>query len=156
MNTTSAQEPSIKNHLREEMIAAMKAKEKLKLETVRMAIAAIKQIEIDERIELNDLQSIQVLNKLVKQRAEAIPQYLQVGRPELAEKEQQEIAILTFFLPTQLSPDEVEKYIENVFQKLNPAGIKDMGKIMNELKAELEGRADMAEISKLVKSKLSR
>jgi uncharacterized protein YqeY len=153
MNTTV--DSPIKESLKSAMKEAMKAKEKLKLETVRMALAAIKQIEIDDRIDLSDIQVIQVLTKLIKQRTEAIAQYIQAGRTELAEKEKQEIVILTQFLPRQLSADEVKTYIDAAFAEITPSGMKDMGKVMNVLKPQLEGKADLAEVSKLVKAKLT-
>lgn len=137
------------------MKEAMRQKEKEKLTTIRMAMSALKQIEVDERIELDDARVISVLDKLIKQRKESAKQYEEASRPELAEKEQREIEILQSFLPAPLSEEEIEQLMTAAIDEVSAESMKDMGKVMAILKPKLQGKADMGSVSKLIKSKLS-
>ena len=152
----SSQEPSaIASRLDAEIKTAMKKKDKSLLTTLRMAKSAIKQIEIDERRTLSDADVLTVLNRLIKQRQESIKQYQDGGRPELAEQEQAEITILQTFLPKQLSSEEIDSGIKATITELNAESIKDMGKVMQALKTKWVGQADMALVSKQVKTLLT-
>lgn len=130
---------------------AMRAQAKERLSTLRMATSAFKQKEVDERIELNDAQIVDILVKMIKQRKESVTQYLAAGRQELADKEQVEIGVLEEFLPQQLSGADVETAVKEVMTALNATSVKDMGKVMAELKTKLAGRADMAVVGQKVK-----
>lgn len=135
---------------------AMRAKDKDRLGTIRMALAAIKQKEVDERVELSDTQILDILNKMVKQRLDAAKQYQDAGRTELQEKELLEISHIEAFLPEKLSDTEIDQFIKEEIATLGgEASMKDMGKIMAQLKTKVAGRADMSEISKKIKEQLS-
>ncbi len=134
---------------------AMRSQAKERLATLRMATAAFKQKEVDERIELNDAQIVDILVKMIKQRKESVAQYLNAGRQELADKEQAEIKVLEEFLPQQLSETEIEAAVKHVIVSLSAASIKDMGKVMAVLKEQLAGKADMAVVGQKVKQLLS-
>ena len=146
---------SLKEQLKNAQKNAMKAKEKLSLGTIRMVMAAIKQIEVDERRELEDSEILSVLTKMVKQRKDSQAQFEAAGRPELAEKEASEIEVLQDFLPQALSEQEVIDCIQNAIKAINATGMQDMGKVMAAVKPELTGRADMGKVSGLVKQQLS-
>lgn len=148
-------EQSLKARIKDEMKLAMKAKEKLRLATIRLIQAEIKRIEVDERIEIDDERLIAVLDKMCKQRRDSIKQYEDAGRSELAEQEANEIAIIQDFLPTQLSEAELSKLIDSAITSSGAESMKDMGKVMGALKPQLQGRADMGEVSKMIKSALS-
>jgi len=141
--------------LQESMKAAMRSKQKDRLGVIRLVIAAIKQREIDERIRLNDEQVLAVMNKMIKQRRESISQYQAANRNELAEKEAQEITVIEEFLPAALPEQEVDQLIADTINALNASSMKDMGNVMNQLQTKLQGRTDMAQVSKKVKAKLS-
>ncbi len=145
---------SIKDRLAEDVKAAMRAREKEKLATLRMASAAIKQREIDERIELDDSQTMAVVEKMIKQRREAAEQFDKGDRAELAAKERAEIEVLSVYLPEQLSESEVEAAVAKAIEATGAAGPKDMGKVMGQLKGALQGRADMKQVSEIVRAKL--
>lgn len=145
----------IKSRVQEDMKSAMRSKETLRLGTIRLLLSAIKQKEIDEQVTLNDDAIMSVINKMIKQRRESIEQFRNGNRPELAEKEEQEIAILTVYLPAQLSAAEVEKCVIEAIQTTGAKSIKDMGAIMGQLRPKLQGRADMTQVSALIKSKLN-
>lgn len=134
---------------------AMRAKDKLRLGAIRMVLAAIKQREVDERIELTDADITSVLVKLVKQRKDSEAQYRSAGREDLAEIEANEIKVLENFLPKPLSEEEILALIEKAIADCGASGMQDMGKVMGLIKAEAEGRADMGKISGLIKQKLS-
>lgn len=134
---------------------AMRAKDKLRLGTIRMALAAIKQREIDERIELNDGDVLALLTKMVKQRNDAASQFEQANRQDLADNEKAEIAILQTFLPQPLSADELDSLVEQAIAETGAAGMQDMGKVMGWLKPKVQGRADMGPLSGQIKNKLS-
>ena len=132
----------------------MRAKDKVRLGTIRMALAAIKQIEVDNRETLNDDQAIAVLTKMVKQRRDSIAQYEAAGRNELAEAEAGEIRVLETFLPKPLSEEEVAELVDATIQAVGASSMADMGKVMGALKPKVQGRADMASIGALIKAKL--
>lgn len=152
----SALKPSaLKQAIMEAVKEAMRSQAKERLATLRMATAAFKQKEVDERIELNDAQIVDILVKMIKQRKESVAQYLNAGRQELADKEQAEIKVLEEFLPQQLSETEIEAAVKHVIVSLSAASIKDMGKVMAVLKEQLAGKADMAVVGQKVKQLLS-
>lgn len=134
---------------------AMRAKDKLRLTTIRMVMAAIKQREVDERIELGEEDIIAILTKMVKQRKDSKAQYEDAGRPELAETEAAEIKVIEAFLPKPLSEEEVTSLIANAISATGAAGMQDMGKVMAELKPNITGRADMGKVSGLVRTQLN-
>jgi hypothetical protein len=136
------------------MKTAMRAAQKERLGTVRMILAGIKQREVDERVSLDDSQVLAVIDKMVKQRKESIALFETGGRADLVAKEKAEIALLQEYLPTQLSPAEIEALISAAIAKTGAASIKDMGKVMGALKSELAGRADMGAVSARIKQKL--
>ncbi len=143
------------DNLREEQKLAMKAKDKARLGTIRLALSAIKQREVDEKITLTDDDIVAVLTKMVKQRRDSVSQYEAANRLDLAEVEQAEITILEEFMPQPLSEDEVAALIDNAIAESSPAGMQDMGKVMAILKPQIQGRADMGKVSGLVRAKLA-
>lgn len=151
----SADTSSLKSRLQESVKEAMRAKNKERLGTIRLIMAAIKQREVDERIELDDTQIISVLDKMLKQRRESITQFEAGNRPDLAEKEAAEITILSEFMPTPLSDAEIDQLIDDAVKSTGAAGIKDMGKVMGLLQAKLKGRADMGAVSAKIKARLN-
>jgi uncharacterized protein YqeY len=145
---------SLKARLKEQQILAMRAKNKIRLGTIRMLLAAIKQIEIDNRVELNDDEVTAVVIKSVKQRKDSISQFEKANRIDLADIEKAELAILQEFLPQALTSDEVKTLIEQAIASSEASGMQDMGKVMGVLKKDIQGRADMAEVSALVRASL--
>lgn len=145
----------LKSHIMNDIKVAMKAKEMQKLGTLRMLTAAIKQREVDERIELDDASILAVVEKMIKQRKDAATQYQDAGREELAEKEIFEISILSQYLPLPLSPEELDALITSAISESGAESMRDMGKVMAVLKDKAQGRADMSEVSQIIKSKLS-
>jgi len=145
---------SLKQQINDQVKQAMKGGDKARLKVLRMLTAAIKQKEIDERIELDDAEVLAVIDKQVKQRRESIEQYTAGGRPELAEAEQAEIDILSDFLPEQLSEEELEAMIVAAIAATGAESMADMGKVMGQLKPRVQGRADMKQVSAAVRSKL--
>lgn len=146
---------SLKEQIVAEMKSAMKAGEKDRLGTIRLILSAVKQVEVDTRTELNDQDLIEILDKMAKQRRESIGQFEQAGRNDLADKEKSELAIIADYLPQALSDDEVSQLIEQAINKTSAASMKDMGAVMAILKPQMQGRADMSQVSKLIKAKLS-
>ena len=146
---------ALKEQLTAAMKDAMRAKEKARLGVFRMALSAIKQIEVDERIEPDDARVLALLDKLIKQRKDSATQYRDAGRPELAETEEAEILALQEFLPAQLSDDEIDALIDDAISQTGAAGMQDMGKVMGAVKAAAQGQADMGKVSALVKAKLA-
>lgn len=146
---------SLKNTITESIKTAMKAKEMDKIKVLRGVQAAIKQIEIDKQIELDDTGVLEILQKQIKQRQESLAIYKDNDRLDLAEKEQFELDVIGEFLPTPLSEDELIAIINTVKAELNASSMADMGKVMNAVKAQTVGRADPANVSKLVKAALS-
>ena len=146
---------SLKARIQEDVKAAMRAGEKERLATLRLISAAIKQREVDERIELDDVQTLAVIEKMVKQRRESIVQFEAGNRADLVAKENAELVILQAYLPTQLSETEVDALITAAIAATGAASIKDMGKVVGILKPKLQGRADMGKVSALVKAQLA-
>jgi uncharacterized protein YqeY len=146
---------NLKNKITDDMKAAMRAKETARLGTVRLLLAAMKQKEVDERIELQDSDVLQIIEKMVKQRRESIAQFEKAARQDLADVEKAEITVLQAYLPQQLSDAEVAEAVAAAIQETGAAGPKDMGKVMGLLKSKLAGRTDMGKLSGLVKSKLA-
>jgi uncharacterized protein YqeY len=133
----------------------MRARDAARLSTLRLASAAIKQREVDERVELGDAEVLAILEKMIKQRRESIAQFEKASRQDLADQEKAEIAVLEAYLPQKLSEAEIQREISSVISETGASGAKDMGKVMAALKARLAGRADMGMVSGLVKAKLS-
>jgi hypothetical protein len=137
------------------MKAAMRAKEPARLSAIRLILAAIKQKEVDERVELTDADVVGVLEKMVKQRRESIAQFEKAARTDLAEAEKFELGVLTGYLPQQIGEAELQQEIQKAVSESGASGVKDMGKVMALLKPRLAGRADMGRVSGLVKARLS-
>jgi uncharacterized protein YqeY len=146
---------SLKARITEDMKAAMKAKETARLGAIRLLMAAMKQREVDDRIELDDAGIVAVIEKMLKQRKDSITQYEAAGRQDLADAEKAEVQVLTAYMPAGLSPDEVTAIVAAAVTASGATGPADMGKVMAVVKPQIAGRADMAEVSKLVKAKLS-
>jgi len=146
---------SLKNRIGEDMKAAMRAREADRLSAIRMLLAAIKQKEVDERIELDDAQVTAVVDKLCKQRRDSIEQYEQAGRQDLADRERAEIEVLSAYLPKQASEAEVTAEIDAAIAAVGAAGPQDMGKVMGVLKQKLAGRADLSAVSGRVRERLA-
>jgi uncharacterized protein YqeY len=137
------------------MKAAMRARDAARLSAIRLLLAAIKQKEVDERVELSDADVLAVLEKMIKQRRESIAQYEKASRTDLVEAEKFELGVLSAYLPQQLGEAEIRKEIDAAVAESGASGIKDMGKIMALLKSRLAGKADMGKVSALVKTRLS-
>ncbi len=146
---------SLKEQIVAEMKSAMKAGEKERLGTIRLILSAVKQVEVDTRAELNDQDLIGILDKMAKQRRESMDQFGQAGRNDLADKEKSELAIIANYLPQALSEDEISQLIEQAVSQTSASSMKDMGAVMAILKPQMQGRADMSQVSKLIKAKLS-
>ncbi|MBY3788911.1 GatB/YqeY domain-containing protein [Photobacterium carnosum] len=140
--------------LKGEQIAAMKARNKPRLGAIRLVLSAIKQREVDERIILSDDDVLAVLTKMVKQRRDSVAQYEAAGRQDLADIEHAEISVLAEFMPQPLSEDEVSALLDDAITATGAVNMQDMGKVMGVLKPQIQGRADMGIVSKLVKIKL--
>ncbi|MGY5652197.1 GatB/YqeY domain-containing protein [Vibrio cincinnatiensis] len=140
--------------LKEEQKLAMKAKDKARLGTIRLALSAIKQREVDEQITLNDDDIIAVLTKMVKQRRDSVAQYEAANRQDLADVETAEITVLEEFMPQPLTEEEIKAFIEDAMTESEASGMQDMGKVMVILKPQIQGRADMGKVSGLVRAKL--
>ena len=145
----------LKKRITDDMKSAMKAKDRQALKAVRMILEAIKQKEIDERIELNDAQVMTVIQKMVKQRKDSISQFSDAGRSDLVEIEEAELEIINNYMPEQLSDEEVASVVDKAINDSGANSMKDMGKLMGMLKSQLQGKADMSLVSQLIKSKLS-
>jgi uncharacterized protein YqeY len=137
------------------MKAAMKARDKERLSTIRLIQAEFKRIEVDERVEIDDARALTVLDKMVKQRRDSAQQYTDAGREELAAQENAEIAVLQEFLPAQLSEAELVELIDQAITSTGASGMQAMGPVMGQLKPKVAGRADMGAVSKLVKQRLT-
>ncbi len=147
---------TLKEKLSDDMKAAMRAKESEKLATIRLINAAIKQREVDERIELGDDQVLSVIEKMIKQRKDSITQFEAGGRQDLADKEKAEISVLAAYMPAQMSEAEVQAAVLAAVQQTAAGGPQDMGKVMAVLKPTLAGRADMTAVSSMVKAALAK
>jgi uncharacterized protein YqeY len=146
----------LKDRVTEDMKAAMRAKDAPRLSTIRMLLAACKQREVDERIELDDAAVVGLVDKLIKQRKDSIAAFAQAGRTDLVDKESAELLVLQAYLPQRLTPDEVNASVAALVVELGASGPSDMGKVMAAAKARLAGKADMALLSAAVKQALSR
>jgi uncharacterized protein YqeY len=145
---------SLKAQISEDMKAAMRAKDGARLAAIRLLLAAMKQREVDERIELDDTQVIEIIEKMLKQRRDSISQYEAAKRQDLADVEKFEVEVLTGYLPQPLTEAEVAAIIEKVIAETGAAGIKDMGKVMGLVKPQIVGRADVAKVSGQIKARL--
>ncbi|RLJ18630.1 glutamyl-tRNA amidotransferase [bacterium endosymbiont of Escarpia laminata] len=145
----------LKQRILDDVKTAMKARDKPRLGTLRLITAAIKQREVDERIELDDTQVLTILDKMIKQRRDSISQFEQAGRAELAEQEQREIEVIQDYLPEGLSDKEIATMIDEAISATGASAMQDMGKVMAQLKPKMQGRADMGKVSGLVKQKLA-
>jgi len=144
----------LKNQITEDMKSAMKAGDKDRLKTVRLIMAAIKQVEVDQRIEIDDAGVLSVLEKMVKQRRDSVEQFEKGGRDDLAAIEKAEIEVLETYLPEQLSADEITALVDEIIAATGAEGMRDMGKVMGQIKARAAGRADMGAVSATVKERL--
>jgi uncharacterized protein YqeY len=145
---------SLKNTLTEAMKDAMRAKEKFRLGVIRMVLAEIKRVEVDERIDVDDTRCLAIIDKMSKQRRDAANQFVDGGRQDLADTELAEVEILKEFLPAQLTEDEILSLIDQAIADTGASGPQGMGQVMGQLKPKVQGRADMQVISKLVKGRL--
>ena len=145
----------LKQLITDDMKLAMKAQDKPALKAIRMILGAIKQKEIDERIDLDDNQVMAVIQKMVKQRKDSISQFSDAGRTDLVEVEEAELLIINNYMPKQLGEDEVKAAVVKAISYTGADSMKDMGKLMGILKSQLDGKADMGQVSQLIKSKLS-
>ena len=146
---------TLKARITDDMKSAMRAKEKERLGVIRMALAAIKQREVDDKIELDDTQVTAVIEKMLKQRRDSIEQFESAGRTELADQEKFEVSVLQEYMPEALSEEEIAAAIDKAIADTGASSIKDMGKLMGTLKPQLQGRADMGAVSGLIKQKLA-
>ena len=147
---------SLKAKISEDMKTAMKAREAARLGAIRLLLAAIKQKEVDERIELDDTAVLAVIDKMLKQRRDSIAQYGKAGRQDLVDAEQFEVEVLSGYLPQALSAEEIRAAVAEAVAASGAAGVQDMGKVMAVLKPKLAGRADMGQVSGLVKAALGK
>jgi uncharacterized protein YqeY len=146
---------SLKNRIQDDMKAAMKGGDKARLGVIRLIGSAIKQREVDERITLDDGAVMAILEKMIKQRRDSVAQFQAGGRPELAEAEQAEIAILQGYLPAALSTAELDSIVDAAVAESGASSVKDMGKVMGLVKPKVQGRADMGAVSAKIKAKLA-
>ncbi len=147
--------PTLKDRIGEDMKAAMRAKEADRLSTIRMLMAAIKQKEVDERISLDDTAVVAVVDKLIKQRRDSIAAFEQAGRTDLVDKESAEVAVLQAYLPARLGAEELAAEVKALLADIGASGPGDMGKAMGAAKQRLAGKADMAQVSALIKASLA-
>ena len=145
----------LKKRITDDMKSAMKAKDKQALKAVRMILGAIKQKEVDDRIELDDIQVMAVIQKMVKQRKDSISQFSDAGRTDLVEVEEAELVVINSYMPEQLSDEEVSVAVDKAITDSGADSMKDMGKLISMLKGQLDGKADMGLVSRLIKDKLS-
>lgn len=146
---------SLKDQITEDMKTAMRAKDSARLGTIRLLQAAMKQKEVDERITLDDVAVVAIVDKLIKQRKDSIAAFTQAGRQDLADKESAELLVLQAYLPARLSPEEITAEVKAIVAELGAAGPGDMGKVMGAVKARLAGKADMGQVSAAVKAALA-
>ncbi len=146
---------TLKERITEDMKAAMRAKEADKLSTIRMLLAAVKQKEVDERVEVDDVMLVGIVDKLIKQRKDAIAQFSAAGRQDLADKESAEVLVLEAYLPARLSEAEIQAAVAAIVTELGAKGPGDMGKVMGAVKTQLAGKADMGLVSAAVKKALA-
>lgn len=145
----------LKQRITEDMKSAMRAKDKERLKAIRMILGAIKQREVDERIELVDEQVLAVIQKMVKQRKDSISQFKEVGRTDLIEIEEAELVVINNYMPAQLSENDISKVVDKAIADSGASSMQDMGKLMGLLKGQLAGKADMGVVSSIIRSKFS-
>jgi uncharacterized protein YqeY len=145
---------TLKDKIHTNMVETMRSQDKAKLGVIRLIQAAIKQIEVDERIVLSDEQVLNLLDKMIRQRKDSIQYFEQAKRDDLVQKESEEIAVIQTFLPTPLAAEEIEVLVREAIQMVGAASIRDMGKVMAILKPKLQGRADIGEVGALIKAQL--
>lgn len=146
---------SLKDRISNDLKDAMRSRDKQTLETLRFVMAALKQVEVDERIVLDDSRITQLLDKLAKQRKESISHFEKAQREDLVAKEEFELKLISKYLPEPLSAEEILVFIDKAIQDTGASSVRDMGKVMNQLKEALQGRADMSKVSALIKEKLT-
>ena len=146
---------SLKDQITEDMKSAMRAKDSERLGTIRLLLSACKQKEVDERITLDDVAVVAIVDKLIKQRKDSIAAFTQAGRQDLADKENAELTVLQAYLPARLSADEVAAEVKAIVTELGASGPGDMGKVMGAVKTRLAGKADMGQVSAAVKAALA-
>ena len=146
---------SLKTRIEQDRNAAMKAQDKERVGALRLLLSAIKQIEVDQRIQLDDTQILGVIEKSIKQRKESIEQFQQAKRQDLVDKEQAEINVMQAYLPEPLSENEINQLVQEAITSTQASSMKDMGKVMSQLKPKLQGRADLTQVSNKVKALLS-
>jgi uncharacterized protein YqeY len=146
---------SLKAHITEDMKTAMRAKDSVRLGTIRLLLAAIKQKEVDERVELDDVMVIAIVDKLIKQRKDSVAAYVSAQRQDLADIESNEMKVLEVYLPQRLSADEITAAVKAIVAEVGATGAGDMGKVMGAVKAQLAGKADMGLVSAAVKAALA-
>ncbi|MBK6366941.1 MAG: GatB/YqeY domain-containing protein [Polaromonas sp.] len=146
---------SLKLQITEDMKTAMRAKETERLGTIRLLLSAMKQKEVDERVELDDVMVIAIIDKMIKQRKDSIDAFTKADRKDMADKEAAEIVVLQGYLPARMSSDEVLVAVKAIVASLNASGPGDMGKVMGAAKAQLAGKADMGQVSQAVKAALA-
>ena len=147
---------SLKQQITEDMKTAMRAKDRVRLGTIRLLQAAMKQKEVDERVELDDIMVIAIVDKLIKQRKDSVAAYQSAGRQDLADIETAEIVVLQAYFPQRLNAQEVQHAVAAIVAELGASGPGDMGKVMGAVKAQLAGKADMGEVSAAVKAALTK
>jgi len=145
----------LKTRIQEDVKSALRAQERERLGVLRLVSAAIKQKEVDERIDLNDEQVLAVLDKMVKQRRESIEQFEQAGRNDLVSKERFELELIQTYMPEPLGQEELDELIRSAISELGASSLRDMGPVMNALRGKVQGRADMKAVSEAVKARLS-
>ncbi|ARU58607.1 transamidase GatB domain protein [Oleiphilus messinensis] len=148
-------EETLKSQITSAMKEAMKAKDKNRLGTIRLILADIKKVEVDERIDVDDTRVLAILDKMVKQRRDSVKQYTDAGRDDLAQVEANEIEVIQAFLPKALTDEEISELITSAIAESGAASMQDMGKVMNLLKPKLQGRADVGSVSQKVKAALA-
>jgi len=146
---------TLKERITEDMKAAMRAKEADKLGTIRLLLAAVKQKEVDERVDVDDVALVGIVDKLIKQRKDSISQFTAAGRMDLADKESAELKVLEVYLPQRLSADEITAEVKAIVAEVGATGPADMGKVMGAVKAKLAGKADIGLVSAAVKAALA-
>lgn len=147
--------PALADRIKDDMKTAMKSGDKARLATIRLILAAFKQVEVDERIELDDTRVLQILDKMLKQRRESIRRYGDAGRNDLVANEEAEVVIIQEYMPEALSEAEIDAMVNKAVAESGAESIKDMGKVMGMLKADMQGRADMSVVSAKIKAALS-
>lgn len=146
---------ALQTQIKDAVKASMRAKEKARTGTLRLVMAEFKRIEVDERIELDDARVLLVLDKMLKQRRDSIEQYTKADRPELADIEKAESAIIQEFMPQPLTSDEIDKLVIDAIAKTGATEMRDMGKVMGIIKPQAQGRVDMSDVSRRIKAQLN-